>query len=190
MTDFNNDAARRVAAELALVRLEKERRELHGRIQSMESDLTDAESSFRSSDIMSEQAVAAAWTHLPQLRAARENSIIPRVGAMMFFGLLIVCVIGVAVAHDVAARLLRLVLWGGASVVVYFGVVGVAAYIDSRRDDHLRDTIARFERDLAGHNSAVICQERIEICRSVLPDQRRTMAHIEEQIARNLRIVR
>ncbi|MDP9178920.1 MAG: hypothetical protein M3O61_14650 [Gemmatimonadota bacterium] len=183
------------AAELALVRLEKEFREATSRITSftsVEREAQEAESLFRKQDLISEKAAAAANDQAIALRADIERSSFKFVGPFLIIGIIIVCLFGACTQNGFFSGLLVLIAWGILGFLAFFVIMIPAAILDDFRENRLTKRLKEVEGIIARHQSAIAQQSRLSSSREILeqlPAARTSLARIEEEIARNRSIV-
>jgi ribosomal protein S27E len=172
----------RTAAELALVRLEKELMTTTEWVESLE----ESSRRFNAHDLMSDTDAAATQARERAMRtgANQHQSLIPVVGGS---ATVILVLIGLAMAsskHGIDV-FFALISYGVAGIIVFFVIMIPTAIIDSHMDDRRSKLLANLERKLARHEAAAAHQERLRY----LPDARAAVVRINEEIACNRRIV-
>ena len=191
--------AAQTAAELALVRLNKELAECNGRINSLEYGAQTCEANFRPNDLLSKRALASAEANVAALRTLTTNlkkEITERtedegnvwaVGATASF-------LGGAVGCHVASGFGPSV--GALVAIPFIGLIFtaiVAAYSGpaSQQRDLEKGTaeLAKLEREVQAHQTALGYQTKLSEIPLLLVDARAEQALIQERITYNRSIV-
>jgi LSD1 subclass zinc finger protein len=178
-----------VAAELTLARLKQEYADVTAHIEYLEGEHADAADECDDEGILDPGAAAAANARLPELRAARDRSLIPTAGLTLMIVLIVAFLIGVMAADTWFARFVAVVVWGAGCIVVYFVTMAVVAYVDSERDERLRVETAALDDALFRHESALRNREKLVRCDSSLTIERARKRRIEHQISQNRRVI-
>jgi predicted RNA-binding Zn-ribbon protein involved in translation (DUF1610 family) len=177
-----SSTANRIAAELALVRLEKELADAEAWVESLESSA----GRFREPDLMSRDAIVAAQRRANDLRQElKETRTLNSI--LVPFTIVLVLVGGVATFSQdgVWNTLVALIVSVVVGIVIWFVVVGSVVFTFTSRGDRQRREVESLERRIRQHELADGQRDRA----SYLPTARESVQRLTEQIVRNRRIV-
>jgi len=174
------------AAELALVRLEKERNSASYEVKRLEREIEQESARLRKQDIMSEKAVASAREGAKTLEAEMKGGW----GFAFITGgvLMVVCVCVFVFAtwyfsfNGWISQMALLLALG-------WGAVHLMVSIMTIRKERLGDSLEEVNKQIARHLEAERAKSTLSHCRELLPDARASLTRIEEAIAYNKKIV-
>ncbi len=185
-----NTGAAQTAAELALVRLEKERITAHYEVIKLEREIVEKTSAlthytFKEQDIMSEKTVASVNDRAVTLEAKIKSPW----NEIFFVGLLPISLIIVCIFAAVAqGNLILLIPFGIVAIILWLGIIAMLAPKPKDVED-MKAQIARHHVAIANRELQEEATATISRSRELLPDARASLTHIEEEIAHNKKIV-
>lgn len=186
--------AAHTAAELALVRLQKEHAQSSSRVHQLEGiaqGMAQSRESFSKHDLMSDQAVASARDRAAALAAEVERSWIPIVGGSTTIILIVVWLLA-WMAQNGVSRAVTFVFGGILAIVVFFLVMGSTAFLDGVREDRVKARLKEVQGQMTRHQTALAHQAGLSAAAEAveqLASARAELARIQEEIASNRNIV-
>lgn len=205
--------ATQTAAELALVRLEKERSSAHYEVIRLEREIEDGTSAlaiytFKAQDIMSEKAVASTDGRVKTLEAEKKSLWFGYLSTIIAVILIIICIskayslaLGITSEISIWEKLfLMLIPVGFVGFILWLVIIGILALIDNsietQRKNQQSKNLSDLREQLLLHQKAVEFRKKYEEAKviisqanEILPNARVSLARIEEEISHNKKIV-
>jgi hypothetical protein len=191
--------ATQTAAELALVRLEKELNDAKEKVERLES-LESRIQHFKTNNeqnIMSESKLKSANQRVSNLNAEKNSHKFLFIKIIATILLIIVSIIFVLNFGQSGWKILESLVWYGVvTYVLGLGVFGACDYVEKKHQEQLNKNLNNLNQQIISHNSASESRKELEENKfsisyqpEALAKARALVARIEAEIAHNKKIV-
>lgn len=177
--------ATQTAAELALVRLEKERTTPAYEVYKLESEIKQESARLIKQDIMSENAVASAQSELKLLNAEKGWMSVD----VFCVILAVILVIIIVLASIKIGNLELIILFAVPAFILWLIIVIIYIFVENSHKSRLDARKRKLEEQIGRHNEAQRASSALTHNRKLLPDAREKLARIDDEIAHNKKIV-